>query len=113
MIFLRSTPGTGILRRPFLPPILLGAPPGFAAAPPQNPLLAKVRPDKRPSIILIVADDLGYGDLGCYGQTKIKTPNLDQLAAEGLRFTQFYAGSSGCAPSRATLLTGRHTGHTS
>src|SRR6266567_5422864 len=67
---------------------------------------------RKPSIILIVADDLGYGDLGCYGQTKIKTPNLDKLAAEGLRFTQFYAGSGVCAPSRATLLTGRHTGHT-
>ncbi|HOS74235.1 MAG TPA: sulfatase-like hydrolase/transferase, partial [Verrucomicrobiota bacterium] len=55
---------------------------------------------RRPSIIFILADDLGYGDLGCYGQTKIQTPNLDRLAAEGMRFTQFYAGSTVCAPSR-------------
>ncbi|HVY70592.1 MAG TPA: arylsulfatase, partial [Verrucomicrobiae bacterium] len=54
---------------------------------------------------------LGYGELGCYGQEKIKTPNLDRLAAEGMRFTQFYAGSTVCAPSRATLMTGLHTGH--
>ena len=53
-----------------------------------------------PNIILIVADDLGYGDLGCYGQAKIKTPNLDKLAADGMRFTSFYAGSTVCAPSR-------------
>ena len=68
---------------------------------------------RKPSILLIVADDLGYGDLGCYGQTKIKTPNIDKLAAEGIRFTDFYAGSTVCAPSRAALMTGRHTGHTS
>ncbi|MFN3407861.1 MAG: arylsulfatase [Limisphaerales bacterium] len=65
-----------------------------------------------PNIILIVADDLGYGDLGCYGQTRIRTPNLDRLAAEGTRFTQFYAGSTVCAPSRSALMTGQHTGHT-
>lgn len=66
---------------------------------------------KTPNIILIVADDLGYGDLGCYGQKKIKTPHLDQLAAAGTRFTSFYAGSSVCAPSRCSLMTGLHTGH--
>jgi arylsulfatase A-like enzyme len=66
---------------------------------------------RRPNIILIVADDLGYGDLGCYGQTKIKTPNLDKMAAEGLRFTSFYAGSTVCAPSRCSLMTGLNTGH--
>ncbi len=65
----------------------------------------------RPNIIFIMADDLGYGDLGSYGQTKIPTPHLDQLAAEGLRFTQAYAGSTVCAPSRNVLMTGRHTGH--
>jgi len=65
-----------------------------------------------PNIILIVADDLGYGDLGSYGQTRIKTPNLDRLAAEGTRFTSFYAGSTVCAPSRSALVTGQHTGHT-
>jgi arylsulfatase A-like enzyme len=65
----------------------------------------------KPNIIFILADDLGYGDLGCYGQTEIKTPNLDKLAAEGMRFTDFYAGSSVCAPSRCALMTGLHTGH--
>lgn len=66
----------------------------------------------RPNIIFILADDLGYGDLGCYGQQLIKTPNLDAMARQGLRFTQFYAGTSVCAPSRSSLLTGQHTGHT-
>ncbi len=66
---------------------------------------------RRPSIIFILADDLGYGDLGCYGQTKIRTPHLDKLAAEGIRFTSFYAGSTVCAPSRCALMTGLHTGH--
>jgi arylsulfatase A-like enzyme len=65
----------------------------------------------KPNIIFILADDLGYGDLGCYGQTKIKTPNLDQLAKEGLRFREFYAGDTVCAPSRCALMTGLHTGH--
>src|SRR5258706_7240146 len=65
----------------------------------------------KPNIILIVADDLGYGDVGCYGQQKIETPNIDKLAKQGLKFTQFYAGTAVCAPSRATLLTGLHTGH--
>ncbi|WP_276480211.1 arylsulfatase [Paraflavitalea pollutisoli] len=67
---------------------------------------------RRPvNIILIVADDLGYGDLGCYGQQKIATPHIDRLAATGMRFTQFYAGTTVCAPSRASLMTGMHTGH--
>ncbi len=66
----------------------------------------------RPNIILIVADDLGYGDLGSYGQRHIQTPHLDQMAKEGLRFTQFYAGSTVCAPSRSVLMTGQHTGRT-
>jgi arylsulfatase A len=64
-----------------------------------------------PNIILIMADDLGVGDLGCYGQQYIKTPNIDRLAAEGLRFNQFYAGAPVCAPSRCTLMTGKHLGH--
>lgn len=64
-----------------------------------------------PNIIYIMADDLGYAELGCYGQTKIQTPNIDRLAAEGMRFTQFYSGSPVCAPSRCTVLTGLHTGH--
>lgn len=65
-----------------------------------------------PNIVLIVADDLGYGDLGSYGQERIQTPRLDELARQGLRFTDFYAGSTVCAPSRAALMTGLHTGHT-
>ncbi len=66
---------------------------------------------KKPNIIYILADDLGYGDLGCYGQNKIETPHIDRLAREGKGFTQFYAGSPVCAPSRCVLLTGKHTGH--
>ena len=66
----------------------------------------------RPNIIFIQADDLGYGDLSCYGQRKFRTPNIDRLAAEGMRFTQYYAGSTVCAPSRSALMTGQHTGHT-
>ena len=68
--------------------------------------------DPNPNIILIVADDLGYGDLGSYGQTQIQTPNLDRMANEGMWFTQFYAGSTVCAPSRAVLMTGQNVGHT-
>lgn len=64
-----------------------------------------------PNVIFIMADDLGYAELGSYGQQKIKTPNLDRMAAEGMRFTQFYSGHPVCAPSRAALLTGQHTGH--
>lgn len=66
---------------------------------------------RRPSIILILADDLGYGDLGCYGQTRIQTPNLDKLATQGIRFTSCYAGSTVCSPARAALMLGQHTGH--
>jgi arylsulfatase A len=69
-------------------------------------------PSRRPNIVYIVADDLGYGDLGCYGQKTIRTPNLDQMAKEGMRFTQHYSGSTVCAPSRSSLMTGQHTGHT-
>ncbi|MFO0864832.1 MAG: arylsulfatase [Gemmataceae bacterium] len=68
--------------------------------------------EKRPpNIVFVLADDLGYGDIGCYGQKKIKTPNLDRLAAEGMRLTQHYSGSPVCAPSRCVLLTGKHPGH--
>lgn len=66
---------------------------------------------KRPNIIFIMADDLGIGDLGCYGQKIIATPEIDKMASEGLRFTQVYAGSSVCAPSRSSIMTGMHNGH--
>lgn len=66
---------------------------------------------RRPNVILIVADDLGYSELGCYGQQKIETPHLDRLAREGMRFTQFYSGQAVCAPSRCVLMSGQHTGH--
>ena len=78
-----------------------------AAAAPDLALAQKERTD-RPNIILMMADDLGYGELGSYGQTKIRTPHLDQLAAEGMRFTRFYSGAPVCAPARCVLLTGRH-----
>ena len=68
--------------------------------------------DEKPNIIFILCDDMGYGDLGCYGQPYIATPNLDRMAAEGMRFTHAYAGSPVSAPSRATFMTGQHTGHT-
>ncbi len=67
---------------------------------------------KKPNIIVILSDDIGYGDLGAYGQQMIHTPNIDALAAGGMKFTNYYSGSSVCAPSRETLLTGMHTGHT-
>lgn len=65
----------------------------------------------RPNVVFILADDLGWGDLGCYGQAKIRTPNIDRLAAAGMRFTQAYAGNAVCAPSRCCLMTGKHPGH--
>lgn len=77
--------------------ILLAAIPAFAA--------------DRPNIVFILADDLGYSELGSYGQTKIKTPRLDQLASEGMRFTRNYSGNAVCAPSRCVLMTGKHPGH--
>ena len=67
--------------------------------------------NRKPNIIFVLADDLGYGDLGCYGQKRITTPNLDRMAAEGMRFLNHYSGSSVCAPARCSLMTGKHTGH--
>jgi len=66
---------------------------------------------RKPNVIFILADDLGWGELGCYGQQKIRTPHLDKLATEGMRFTQFYSGNAVCAPSRCVLMTGKHAGH--
>ena len=75
-------------------------------------LFTSIFAQSKPNVIFILADDLGYGDAGVYGQKMIKTPNIDRLAAEGMRFTTFYAGSTVCAPSRSVLMTGKHTGHT-
>ena len=72
---------------------------------------AQAPPSRKPNIILILADDLGYNEVGVYGQRKIRTPNIDRLAQEGVRLTDHYSGSPVCAPSRAVLLTGLHTGH--
>lgn len=72
----------------------------------------QIKEVEQPNIVFILADDLGYGDLGCYGQKRIMTPRIDQLANDGMLFTQFYAGATVCAPSRSALLTGQHTGHT-
>src|SRR5215471_3309797 len=65
----------------------------------------------KPNVIFILADDLGYGDVGAFGQKLIKTPNIDRLAAEGTKFTQAYCGATVCAPSRCCLMTGKHGGH--
>lgn len=82
-----------------------------SAAVPRASFAQSQEATERPNIVLIVADDLGYGELGCYGQQRIQTPHLDRMAAEGMRFTDFYAGSTVCAPSRCVLMTGRHVGH--
>lgn len=78
---------------------------------PKNPIAKEEEADKKPNIVYILADDLGYGDLSIYGQEKFDTPNIDRLAAKGMMFTQHYSGSTVCAPSRTSLLTGLHTGH--
>lgn len=72
---------------------------------------SRAQEDGPPNVVLILADDLGWGELGCYGQALIQTPRIDSLAADGMRFTRFYSGSPVCAPSRCVLLTGLHTGH--
>ena len=82
-----------------------------AWAVPENNSARGTSNKQQPNIIFILADDLGYGDVGCYGQQRIKTPNIDRMAAEGLRFTQGYAGATVCAPSRCVLMTGLHNGH--
>ncbi len=96
-------------RRDFLRAV--GATAASAALAPHAGCVPSRTSDRRPNIVFILADDLGYGELGSYGQTMIRTPTLDRLAEEGMRFTQHYAGSPVCAPSRCVLLTGLHTGH--
>src|SRR5712671_7945080 len=83
---------------------------GWLALATNAPLFA-AEPAEKPNIVFLIADDLGYGDLGCYGQNTIRTPNLDRLASEGIRFTNHYSGSNVCAPSRCVLMTGKHPGH--
>ena len=73
---------------------------------------ANPKKQQKPNIIYIMCDDMGYGDLGCYGQQYILTPNIDRMAKEGMRFTQAYAGAPVSAPSRACFMTGQHSGHT-
>lgn len=84
----------------------------FISALSAAPLIARAQSKSKPNLLFILADDLGYGDLGCYGQKRITTPNLDRLASEGMLFHQAYSGSTVCAPSRCSLMTGKHTGHT-
>lgn len=91
--------------------LTLGAFAALVAQALDSPLL-QAESATKPNMIFIMADDLGYGDLGCYGQQVIQTPRLDRMAAEGMKFTQFYAGNTVCAPSRSVLMTGRHMGHT-
>lgn len=77
---------------------------GFAA-------ITSLQGQQKPNVVFILADDLGYGDLSCFGQEKFLTPQIDRLALNGTRFTRSYAGTTVSAPSRASLLTGLHTGH--
>jgi len=101
-----------LARRDFLRVAGLGAAALITGCGSTVPVLSKRLRGSRPNIIFIMADDLGYGDLGCYGQKYIRTSCIDRMAAEGIRFTQCYAGSCVCAPSRSVLMTGQHTGHT-
>ena len=77
------------------------------AAPP----VAMAQEVTQPNIVFVLADDLGYGELGCYGQKKIRTPHIDSLAIQGMRFTQHYTGAPVCAPARCVLMTGQHLAH--
>jgi arylsulfatase A-like enzyme len=99
-------------RRDFLK-VVSGSALGLGLSAGCSPVLKSsgVKSSDKPNIIFILADDLGYGDLSCYGQKKFRTPNIDRLAKEGMKFTQFYSGSTVCAPSRCSLMTGLHTGH--
>ena len=97
---------SGIIKLAIINPALLASVVGCNA-----PNSNEFEKDSKPNIIYILADDLGYGELGCYGQLKIETPHIDKLAQEGMRFTQHYAGSPVSAPSRCMLLTGKHPGH--
>ncbi len=99
-------------RREFLSLAATGAAAMLPLAGCRGSLAGARKPAGKSNIIFIMADDMGYGDLGCYGQQLIQTPNIDKLAEEGMRFTDCYTGSTVCAPSRSVLMTGQHTGHT-
>ena len=98
----------GMDRRQFLRTMAASA---AAAALSRSLPVWSAHPMRKPHIIYILADDLGSAALGCYGQKKIRTPNIDRIAAEGIRFTDHYSGSAVCAPARCVLMTGMHTGH--
>lgn len=85
--------------------------PSFLAVGAAVSLVASAFSAEKPNIVFILADDLGYAELGCYGQKKIRTPRIDSIAAEGMRFTRAYSGNAVCAPSRCVLMTGKHPGH--
>lgn len=103
-----------MLRTPILATVLLTLLAACVSPSPESRETAPpaATPDRPPNIVVIMADDLGWGDLEPYGQERILTPSLTRMAAEGTRFTAFYAGSTVCAPSRSVLMTGQHTGHT-
>src|SRR5512139_2875187 len=93
--------------------LLVGATaPGPNAGAARDASFQDLTPAVRPNIVFVLADDLGWGELGAYGQKKIRTPSIDRLSAEGMRFTRHYAGNAVCAPSRSVLMTGQHPGHT-
>lgn len=100
----------GTSRREFFVAAVAGTTSILACGKAQPPTGKAARP---PNIVFIMADDLGYGELGCYGQSKIRTPSIDRIAAEGMRFSNAYSGCSVCAPARSVLMTGMHMGHTS
>ena len=100
---------SGITRRTFMQTAGLGMAASLAAT--RRSRGAQDAFGQKPNVVYILADDLGYNELGCYGQTKIRTPNVDRLAAEGVRFTDHYSASAVCAPTRCMLLTGKHSGH--
>jgi arylsulfatase A-like enzyme len=94
------------LQRSILSALLVSQTLVFGAEAPQSG-----NSESRPNILYLLADDLGYGDLGSYGQKLIRTPRLDAMASQGMRFTQHYAGAPSCHPSRCVLFTGKHSGH--
>jgi arylsulfatase A len=108
---MRTTPSPAVLLLAVIT-CLAAATPAARTASAAQTSSAPAAPARPPNVIFFLADDLGYGDVGCFGQTKIRTPNIDRLAAEGMKLTRHYAGNNVCAPSRSVLMTGLHPGHT-